>query len=151
MMTKFDASKPIQGNLFKVMPRDIVSPEHGLVRLGNALDWGRFEEALAPVYCADNGRPSIPVRTMVGLALLKDMFGLSDQEVLDNWCKDPYWQYFCGGVFFEHEPPTDQSAMSRWRKRAGESGAMDMIKETLASIGAQTFVRAHSRTGKEMP
>jgi len=50
---------------------------------------------LEPAY-ADNGRPSCAVRILAGLALLKFMFGLSDQEVLDNWCENPYWLDFCG-------------------------------------------------------
>lgn len=142
MMTKVDASKPVQGNLFKVMLRDIVSVKHELVLLRNAIDWDRFEKVLAPAYCADNGRPSIPVRMMVGLTFLKYMFGLSDQEVLDNWVENPYWQYFCGGEFFEHEPPTDQTVMSRWRKRAGEAGVTDMIAETLASAVRNRVAKA---------
>ena len=142
MMTKVDASKPVQGNLFKVMLRDIVSVKHELVLLRNAIDWDRFEKVLAPVYCADNGRPSIPVRMMVGLTFLKYMFGLSDQEVLDNWVENPYWQYFCGGEFFEHEPPTGQTVMSRWRKRAGEAGVTDMITETLASAVRNRVAKA---------
>lgn len=142
MMTKVDASKPVQGNLFKVMLRDIVSVKHELVLLRNAIDWDRFEKVLAPAYCADNGRPSIPVRMMVGLTFLKYMFALSDQEVLDNWRENPYWQYFCGGVFFEHEPPTDQTVMSRWRKRAGETGVTDMIAETLASAVRNKVAKA---------
>ena len=142
MMTKVDASKPVQGNLFKVMLRDIVSVKHELVLLRNAIDWDRFEKVLAPAYCADNGRPSIPVRMMVGLTFLKYMFGLSDQEVLDNWVENPYWQYFCGGEFFEHEPPTDQTVMSRWRKRAGEAGVTDMITETLASAVRNRVAKA---------
>ena len=131
MMTKVDASKPVQTNLFKVMLRDIVFDRHELVLLKKAINWERFEKALEPAYCEDNGRPSIPVRTMAGLTFLKYMFGLSDQEVLDGWVENPYWQDFCGGEFFEHEPPTDQTVMSRWRKRAGESGVTDMIMETL--------------------
>ena len=142
MMTKSNASEPVQGNLFKVMLRDIVSAKHELVLLRNAIDWDRFEKVLAPAYCADNGRPSIPVRTMVGLTFLKYMFALSDQEVLDNWVENPYWQYFCGGEFFEHEPPTDQTVMSRWRKRAGETGVTDMISETLASAVRNKVAKA---------
>ena len=133
MMTKVDASKPVQANLFKVMLRDIVFDRHELVLLKKAINWERFEKALEPAYCEDNGRPSIPVRMMAGLTFLKYMFGLSDQEVLDGWVENPYWQDFCGGEFFEHEPPTDQTVMSRWRKRAGEAGVTDMIMETLAS------------------
>ena len=142
MMTKVDASKPVQANLFKVMLRDIVFEGHELVLLKKAIDWKRFEEVLEPAYCEDNGRPSIPVRMMAGLTFLKYMFGLSDQEVLDNWCENPYWQDFCGGEFFEHEPPTDQTVMSRWRKRAGEAGVTAMIMETLASAVRNKVAKA---------
>lgn len=142
MMTKVDASKPVQANLFKVMLRDIVFDRHELVLLKKAINWERFEKALEPAYCEDNGRPSIPVRMMAGLTFLKYMFGLSDQEVLDGWVENPYWQDFCGGEFFEHEPPTDQTVMSRWRKRAGEAGVTDMIMETLASAVRNKVAKA---------
>ena len=115
------------------MLRDLVAKGHELVLLRDAIDWQRFEKALEPAYCSDNGRPSIPVRMMAGLTFLKYMFGPSDQDVLDSWCENPYWQYFCGGEFFEHEPPTDQATMSRWRSREGEAGAKEMVMEGLAS------------------
>ena len=133
MMTKSNASKPVQTEFYKVMLQDIVNPNHELILLRNAIDWTHFEKVLEPFYCQNNGRPSIPVRMMVGLTMLRTMYGLSDQEVLDRWVENPYWQSFCGGVFFEHEPPTDQSIMSRWRSRVGETGVMEMLKESVAS------------------
>jgi IS5 family transposase len=33
--------------------------------------------------------------------------------------------------YFEHEKPIDPSSMTRWRKRLGESGAEQMLKQTL--------------------
>ncbi len=133
MMTKTDTSVPVQDDLFKVMLCDLVAKGHDLVLLRDAIDWRRFEEVLAPAYSSDNGRPSVPVRMMAGLTFLKYMFAMSDQDVLDNWCENPYWLYFCGGEFFEHKPPTDQATMSRWRSRAGEAGAKEMVMEILAS------------------
>ena len=47
MMTKVDAAKPVQANLFKVMLRDIVCDRHELVLLKKAISWERFEKALA--------------------------------------------------------------------------------------------------------
>ena len=129
-MTRNDPAKPVQTNLFKVMLRDIVFSGHELVLLKNAIDWKRFEKMLEPAY-SDDGRPSCAVRMLAGLTFLKFMFGLSDQEVLDNGCENPYWQDFCGGVFFEHEPPTDQSTMSRWRRKLEKSGGEEMLKETV--------------------
>lgn len=132
MMTKTDAPKPAQPDFFKVMLCDLVSKSHELVLLRDAIDWQGIEAALEPAYSRE-GRPSVPVRMMAGLTFLKYMYGLSDQDVLDHWCENPYWQYFCGGEFFEHEPPTDQATMSRWRGRAGEAGARKMLEETLSS------------------
>ena len=133
MMTKTDSTRPVQDDLFRVMLCDLVAKDHELVLLSDAIDWKRFEKALEPAYSSDKGRPSVPIRMMAGLTFLKYMFAMSDQDVLDNWCENPYWQYFCGGEFFEHRPPTDQATMSRWRSRSGEAGAKEMIMETLAS------------------
>ena len=44
--------------------------------------------------------------------------------------------------FFEHEPPTDQTVMSRWRKRAGEAGVTDMTVETLEAVVRSTVAKA---------
>lgn len=128
MMTKTDAPKPAQPDFFKVMLCDLVSKSHELVLLRDAIDWQGIEAALEPAYSRE-GRPSVPVRMMAGLTFLKYMYGLSDQDVLDHWCENPYWQYFCGGEFFEHKPPTDQATMSRWRSRFGEAGNLAGLAE----------------------
>jgi hypothetical protein len=33
---------------------------------------------------------------MVGLLLLKQMYDQSDEEVVERWVENPYWQQFCG-------------------------------------------------------
>ena len=44
-----------------------------------------IDEALfAPLYCDDNGRPNRPVQTVFGVHLLKEMFGLTDAEALEQ-------------------------------------------------------------------
>jgi hypothetical protein len=42
------------------------------------------EEAFREIYCQDNGRPNIPVKTIVGLLIIKEMFDLTDEEVLNR-------------------------------------------------------------------
>ena len=110
-MTKSDTHKEQQGDLFKPLLRDIVSPYHAMVKLADAIDWKSFEDGLSASFCADNGRPSCPVRLMVALHYLKYASGMSDEAVLDEWLENPYWQYFTGGIYFEHEYPTDQSTI----------------------------------------
>ncbi len=63
-----------------------------------------MESEFAEYYCADNGRPSVPIRTMVGMMLLKSIYNLSDEGVVARWLENPYMQYFTGeNVLFENE------------------------------------------------
>jgi hypothetical protein len=50
------------------------------------------EEQFRELYCADNGRPNKPVRTVVGVLVLKEMFDLTDEEALGSVDYDLRWQ-----------------------------------------------------------
>ena len=83
-MTKSDTRKEQQGDLFKPLLRDIVFPRHAMVKLADAIDWQSFEDGLSGSFCADNGRPSCPVRLLVALHYLKYASGMSDEAVLES-------------------------------------------------------------------
>ncbi|WP_228464877.1 transposase [Chryseobacterium antibioticum] len=59
---------------------------------------------------------------MVGCLLLKHLYNLGDETLEKAWIMNPYMQYFCGMVFFEHEFPCDPSNFVHFRKRIGEEG-----------------------------
>jgi len=120
-----------QGSLFKVFLKDIVSDRHPLVKLANEVEWEVFEEKLSETFCENNGRPGLPVRLMVGLQYLKYTYGLSDEAVIEAWVENPYWQYFCGGIYFEHTFPIDPSSMTRWRARLNDAGMEELLAETI--------------------
>ena len=44
-----------------------------------------MDSEFAEYYCADNGRPSVPIRKMVGMMLLKNIYNLSDEGVVARW------------------------------------------------------------------
>ncbi len=140
-MTKSNSSGVVQSHLFKALLLDIVSKRHAMVKLADAIDWKSFEDGLSEFFCADNGRPSCSVRLMVALHYLKYASGMSDEAVLNEWLENPYWQYFTGGTYFEHEYPTDQSTMSRWRKKLGKSGAEKMLEESLKTGLRNGFIK----------
>lgn len=119
-------------DLFRSRLDSIINPHHELVRLANAIEWSRFDGAFGERY-GDKGRPALPTRLMVGLNILKYMHGLSDPEVCARWVENPYYQFFCGEIFFQHEAPFDRSSMTRWRQRLGEDKLVDLIKESLAT------------------
>lgn len=59
---------------------------------------------------------------MVGCLLLKHMYNLGDERILEYWVRDVYFQYFCRYEFFEHKLPFDPSDFVHSRNRVGEEG-----------------------------
>ncbi len=121
-----------QGVLFQTELAYLVDPRHPLVRLAGEIDWVSFETAFGAPYADSKvGRPPAPTRLLVALHYLKYTSDLSDEGVLAQWVENPYWQYFSGEKFFQHEPPIDPSSMSRWRTRVGDAGAEQLLKESI--------------------
>jgi transposase, IS5 family len=141
MKPKKKPEGPIQSEMFKVFLKDLVSERHPLVKLADMVDWKVFDEKLTPTFCDDNGRPGLPVRLMVGLHYLKYTYGLSDEAVVEGWIENPYWQYFCGGIFFEHALPIDPSSMTRWRERLHGAGLEELLGETIRTGLRGGFIR----------
>ncbi len=106
-------------DLFRARLDQIINMKHELVALADKIDWAWLDEQLAGCF-SDHGRPAEPVRFMVGMFLLKHTYSLSDEQVWDRWVQDPYFQYFTGEEFFQHELPHERSGMSHWRKRIGD-------------------------------
>jgi IS5 family transposase len=133
MKPKPSAHTHPQRDLFRIELQQLVDRQHPLVQLAEQIHWEEFDAAFAPCFCADNGRAACPVRVMIGLHYLKHSFDLSDENTVAQWVENPYWQYFCGGKFFEHRLPIDPSSMSRWRGRLEAAGAEKMLAELIAS------------------
>lgn len=119
MIGKTDKKK--QHDLFRPMLIDFIDVRHELVLLSDKMDWEYFEKEFSGFY-SQLGRPSMPVRLMVGCLLLKRLYNLGDETLAEAWIRDPYMQYFCGMTHFEHKFPCDPSDFVHFRKRIGEDG-----------------------------
>uniref|UniRef100_UPI000560CCF4 IS5 family transposase n=1 Tax=Bradyrhizobium yuanmingense TaxID=108015 RepID=UPI000560CCF4 len=107
------------GDLFRARLDQIINMKHELVQLAGKVDWDWIDGEIAPLY-SENGRPGIASRFMIGLLLLKHIYGLSDEGVCERWVHDPYFQYFTCEEFFQHAFPHERSDLSHWRKRLGD-------------------------------
>ena len=107
------------GDLFRARLEQIINMKHELGQLAGKLDWAWIDGEIAPLY-SDQGRPGVATRFVIGLLLLKHIYGLSDEGVCERWIHDPYFQYFTGEEFFQHEFPHERSDLSHWRKRLGD-------------------------------
>lgn len=120
---------PAQGqrNLFRPILKEIINPKHELVVLAHRIGWNEFEQQFSPLY-SNTGQPGTPIRTMVGLLLLKRIYNLGDETVMDQWVQNPYFQYFCGESEFQWQPPCDPSDLVHFRNRIGEEGAQKIFR-----------------------
>jgi IS5 family transposase len=124
-----------QRELFRPQLEDFIDRNHELVLLSKAIDWSYFEKEFSPYYSV-NGRPSVPIRAMVGCLLLKHLYNLGDERLPEYWIRDVYFQYFCGGVFFEHKFPFDPSDFVHFRNRVGEAGIERIFAYSVKIHGA---------------
>jgi transposase, IS5 family len=119
----------------------LVSHEHPLCQLAEAIDWSRFEADLGALYAEEVGRPGLPTRLMVGLHYLKYLFDESDESVVEKYVENPYWQFFCGRTYFEHELPCHPTSLVKWRHRLGAAGVEKLLTETLSTAKREQALR----------
>ena len=120
-----------QADLYRARLESLIDRSHELVKLAGRIDWNGLGEDLSVYYCPDNGRPGGSIRLMAGLQMLKDMKGLSDEEVCAVWRENPYYQHFCGEEFFQHRLPVEPPSLSIFRKRIGKAGMERLLQETI--------------------
>jgi IS5 family transposase len=121
---------PSSGDLYRSRLDQILDQRHELVRLAGLIDWDGFDQEFGRFY-RPLGRPAKPTRLMVGLSYLQHTFNLSDEAVVQRWIENPYWQWFCGCEYFQHELPCDPSSLTRWRKRLGPEGLETLLAATI--------------------
>jgi len=129
MQAKKPPLKPEE--LFRNRLDQILNDKHPLFRMANAIDWEYFVGEFGPLYVENKGRPGKPIRLLVGLHYLKHTFNESDESVVERFLENPYWQYFCGFVYFQHEFPLDPTSLVKWRNRIGSDGMEKLFYQTL--------------------
>ena len=120
-----------QDQLFQVRLDVVCDPSNPLVKLADRIDWDDLDEQFASLY-ANDGRPATATRMLIGLTLLQSLYGLSEDDVVNRWPENPYWQYLCGEIFFQHQRPIVRSGLSKWRKRIKDKGMEALLQQTLA-------------------
>ena len=132
-----------QRDLFLANLEDLVDPRHRLSMLAKEIDWAGIEEGYAPLY-SKVGCPAKPVRLMVGLLILKQVYHLADETVVEEWVSNPYFQYFCGEKEFQWEFPCDPSDLVHFRHRIGKEGVEKILAASIRIHGRKVLEEAVS-------
>jgi IS5 family transposase len=110
---------------------DQLNQKHPLYQLAHKIDWSVFENAFKIYYSEKMGTPSKPIRLMVSLIILKYLRNLSDENLVDQWSENVYYQYFSGEQHFQPAIPCVPTELIAFRQRIGEPGAELILKESI--------------------
>lgn len=110
---------------------DQLNQKHPLYRLSHKIDWSVFEDAFKVHYSETMGKPSKPIRLMVALLILKYVRNLSDENLIEQWSENIYYQYFSGEHHFQATIPCVPTELVAFRQRIGEAGVELILKESI--------------------
>ena len=101
--------------------KETLNPQNSLYKLASKIPWQKLEEEFSHYY-VNWGRPAKPIRLMISLLLLKQLFNASDERAVAIWSENPYWQYFSGEQELKWGEPCEASDLVHFRNRVGEEG-----------------------------
>ena len=110
---------------------DILDQKHPLYQLANKINWSLFDDAFKKHYSEKMGAPSKPTRLMVSWLILKYVRNLSDENVVEHWRENIYFQYFSGEQFFQPKIPCVPTELIAFRGRIGNSGVELILQESI--------------------
>ena len=101
---------------------DQIDPSDPLILLGKVIPWHEFSVGLLQTM----GRPSIPGSSFRRAVAPKPTENLSDEQVVLQWKRNPYYQAFCGSKAFE---------LVHFRKRVGVEGVVKIFQMSVKLHG----------------
>lgn len=131
-MLKESPSVLLQNSFFDITEQ--LDQDNALLALGREIPWSELEITFAPLY-SEKGRGGKPIRLMCGLLILKQLYNLSDESVVEQWGMNPYYQVFCGERRFQSRLPCHSTELVKFRHRLGKEGIAKIFALSVALHG----------------
>ena len=126
---------PLQSSFFETNLLDQLDSNDPLLLLANVINWKQFDDDFSVGETRKSGRPRKPVRLMIGLLILKQLENLSDENVVLQWKRNPYYQAFCGALQFSNQLPCHSTELVKFRNRIGKDGVEKIFKMSVLLHG----------------
>lgn len=97
------------------------------------------EEPFRILYASGASRPNTPVNVCIGALIIKEIFGISDDEIVENLMLDPRYQYALHTTSCEEQPLSDKT-LSRFRKRCYDYESVygiDLLHDCITGLGSK--------------
>jgi IS5 family transposase len=106
-----------------------------LLVLGRSINWSELCLKFTKFYDNTKGRPSIDLRLLISIYMLKIIYNLTDEGVITAWKQNVFYQAFSGAVFFCPCQPFSPETLCNFRKRVGQEGFELIFAETVKIHG----------------
>ena len=124
-----------QLNFLSPTLKEQLNPKHELYLLADEIDWDYFDNEFTKYY-SDKGRPAHPIRLMISLLILKSIYNLSDERLVEeHWEMNAYFQYFGGATLQRWGQPCAASDLVHFRQRIGQEGVEKIFKHSIDKHG----------------
>jgi IS5 family transposase len=114
--------------------REVIPPDHFLVKLKELVPWGRFTEQLIQYYRggAEVGRPPYDPAVILRMLLVSYLYNVSERQVEEMVNYHLPMKYFVGLAVNERAP--DHSTLTAFKRRLEENGHVVAFQEMLQEI-----------------
>lgn len=97
------------------------------------------EEPFRVLYSQTSSRPNTPVNICIGALIIKELFGSSDDEMVENLMLDPRYQYALHTTSWTEQPLSDKT-LSRFRRRCYDyecAYGVDLLHGCITSLAGK--------------
>ena len=115
-----------QRELSDTLIEDIVPADHDLVKLKKLLNWEGMNRIYECCYSSRRGNATKRTELVIGLLLLKHLYGRADRVLIEELAVNNAWMYFCSVSYeeirrcnTEGKKVIDHSTLVKIRKRLG--------------------------------
>ncbi len=109
----------------------LLNPIHPLYILNERMDWKEKEKEFK-IFCWE-GYKLLPeqMRLVLGFLILEYLSGLSEQQAIQQWLINPYWQYFTGFNSPQHNAPIHVEWLVYFRNLLGQDGKELILQQII--------------------
>lgn len=131
MPTKNLLAESQQMRLFMDELTKELNPKKPIYKLRQLMDYAEIRQIAAKYYKDKNtGRPKHEGQIMVCLLILQALHNTTDEDTVENFEENLYWQYFCGLEHPEKGHQIAESCILRFRRILGEEGLQEILAYT---------------------
>lgn len=125
-MIKYQSQKQLSIEEFDTPFQQKLNSANRWIKLSRIIPWDELSAIYHKAMSADQGRPGIDARRIIGAMIIKHKLVLSDEETVLQIQENAYLQYLLGYTSYEAEPVFSPTLFVEIRKRLGNDQFNEM-------------------------